>query len=607
MKRIIAFVLMLVLVFSFSVPSFAVTADEQSTSLKSGWGSTSSVPSYPSGYSSSWFYIILYHTYQIRTLLNNIDSDTGNMLIQLQNIASDISSIELDVSSIESDVDTIRQNSVSILTAINNVISYVDELESSLSTTNSTLSSILSDTDMLQKVLADEDDLAFKNSQKRNEEAAIDNFFNPNNDLSVKPSDITYFYDLFGGVLGSYNFKEYIGSENPLSLMGEGSDFMSFFSDETGKAINPDFTGSNSGMDSPPPVEPPVFVSPNILRSESYTSWDKNTIFNTFGYKNNRAFQFFSENLNIIDGDVYNFVTGNERLITPDIDFVGQALTGYIPVTFGDEFFFYDVDFNGYFIVTGYDCDFSSTGDVKVNQLFYKSFYNTDFTFDENGVYSFVFDLWENESIDFVRFQVGSFSMDSVITRNEYPIDRYSSVNLLPSALEFPGLDTVLGGTGFLHNYSLAADGYDGIEYSPLNNYSVTGFMPFDPSKPISLSSDLLQRLRVQFFFINPDTRSYDFTQITTSSFVSIGDLSSYFFTEDDVLGIDTYTYFCCIFSNLSISSSSVITQAFDLPSSVMKFSAPRPSSDSYLDSEIVTSYASDRQKQFEFLVGGGS
>lgn len=595
MKRIIAFVLMLVLVFSFSVPSFAVTADEQSTSLKSGWGSTSSVPSYPSGYSSSWFYIILYHTYQIRTLLNSIDSDTGNIAIDVDKISSDISSIELDVSSIESDVDTIRQNSVSIISAINNIISYVDELETSLSTTNSTLSSILSDTDMLQKVLADEDDLAFKKSQKQNEEAAIDNFFNPNNDLSVKPSDITYFYDLFGGVLGSYNFKEYIGSENPLSLMGEGSDFMSFFSDETGKAINPDFTSSDSGMDSPPPVEPPVFVSPNILRSESYTSWDKNTIFNTFGYKNNRAFQFFTND--------FDSAVGNYRLITPDIDFNGQALTGYIPVTFGDEFFFYDVDLNGYFIVTGYDCEFYSNGEIAVNQLYFSSIPVSEFPVDKNGVFSYVFDSWENYSIDFVRFQVGSFSMDSVITRNEYPFEGGSPEalpNLLPSALEFPGLNSVLGGTGYLIDYAFSGNSYDSLSYSSYSGYSVTGFMPYDFSKAIYLN--FLPNF-IMVCGIKPSESLYLFSIINADSFLSDSDGNFYFVLDDS---FSSYEYFCINFPGVTLSSDSRIWQA-DLPSSVMKFSVLRPSSDSDLDSEIVTSYVSDRQKQFEFLVGGGS
>ena len=255
MKKIIAVVLSLVMIFSFAVPSFAVTADEQSTSLKSGWGSTSSIPSYPSGYSSSWFYLILYHTYQIRTSLNNIDSDTGNMLIQLRNIATDISSIELDVSSIESDVDTIRENSVSIISGINNVISYVDELESSLSTTNNTLSSILTDTDMLQKVLADEDDLALKKSQKQNQEFIEDTFFTPGSDLSLDLDKLGSLVDLSTSFSDSFDFSAY-GSGSPISNLGEGSEFMSWFTTETGLDMDPDFSGGSGGGDFPWPDNP---------------------------------------------------------------------------------------------------------------------------------------------------------------------------------------------------------------------------------------------------------------------------------------------------------------------------------------------------------------
>lgn len=59
MKKLISIVLALVLVFSVAVPSFAVTADDLANKLYTGWGSGTTV-TYPSGYSTSWYYRVIY-------------------------------------------------------------------------------------------------------------------------------------------------------------------------------------------------------------------------------------------------------------------------------------------------------------------------------------------------------------------------------------------------------------------------------------------------------------------------------------------------------------------------------------------------------------------
>ena len=288
MKKIVALVLSFVMIFSFAVPSFAITSDDQSNDLKSGWGSASSIPSYPTGYSQSWFYLMLYHTYQIRQTLNNIDTDTANIYSRLLLINDSVTDllansnfIKAGVSSIEdysklinSTLNSVKVNSDSILSNVENLVNYVDNVENLISTTNTRLSSILADTDMLQKVLADEDDLAFKNSQKDNQQTAQDSFFTPGNGSSIDSDKLGGLKSSTDSFFGSIDLSFY-GSDFPLIHLGEGSEWLLLFTDESSLDMDPSFTPPPPTETPIPPVQPDpepqpeVTPTPTISYSES--------------------------------------------------------------------------------------------------------------------------------------------------------------------------------------------------------------------------------------------------------------------------------------------------------------------------------------------------
>lgn len=143
MKKFVALALALVLVFSMGVPSFAVTADEQSTSLQSGWGSVTSAPSYPTGYYSSWFYRIahnLFNIFDIQTDLKSGWSDTltptgfsGSFYAvvrdNLKTINSNLDYLEVDVESISSKLSDIMVDTGNIETSVS---LYLNPINSSL-------------------------------------------------------------------------------------------------------------------------------------------------------------------------------------------------------------------------------------------------------------------------------------------------------------------------------------------------------------------------------------------------------------------------------------------------------------------------------------------
>ena len=281
MKKIVALVLSFVMIFSFAMPSFALTSDEQANDLMTGWGSTSSSPSSPTGYSHSWFYLMLYHTYQIRQTLNNIDTDTSNIYSRVGLINNSVSDllinsnfIKVGVSSIEdysklinSTLNSVKFNSDSILSNVESLVNYVDNVENLITTTNNHLSSILSDTDMLQKVLADEDDLAFKNSQKQNQEIAQDSFFTPGNGSSIDSDQLVDLKSSTDSFFGSIDLSFY-GSDFPLIHLGEGSEWLLLFTDESSLDMDPSFTPPPP-TETPTPPKPEVTATPTISYSES--------------------------------------------------------------------------------------------------------------------------------------------------------------------------------------------------------------------------------------------------------------------------------------------------------------------------------------------------
>lgn len=311
MKNIIAVILCLVMIFSFAVPSFAVTADEQSTSLQSGWGSVTSAPSYPSGYSSSWFYRIAHNLFNIfdiqtdlksgwsdtltptgfsgsfyaivRNNLKTINSNLDYLEVDVESISSKLSDIMVDTGNIETstslylntinsslislldivpDIDSISSSAVSIknstsssassLSSIDSTFDSVYDflsvsLDSYLSNQSLYLSSISDDISMLQQVHADEDDLALKEDSKPMEEVFTDTFFNSESDLSLNVDDLGLLTSYIREFKSSYNFRENIGNPTPLSVINNYSDFKNWFSSSTGQAMDPTFTPSGDG------------------------------------------------------------------------------------------------------------------------------------------------------------------------------------------------------------------------------------------------------------------------------------------------------------------------------------------------------------------------
>lgn len=99
------------LVFAFSVSSFATVTDVEIPILKSGWGS-SSTNSYPSGYSSSWFYRVLYWLSQLKTEVTTIKSTTDNIYSAIDSVESYLVNYLGSSSLITTYLDRIRENSL---------------------------------------------------------------------------------------------------------------------------------------------------------------------------------------------------------------------------------------------------------------------------------------------------------------------------------------------------------------------------------------------------------------------------------------------------------------------------------------------------------------
>ena len=165
------------LVLVFAVPAFAVTADEQSDTLKSGWGGSYA----PSGYTSSWFWRVVSELsdisddiYQIRVDINTIDSrvlsiqsNVSGLVTTVQNISGKIDTlsgyllnIKTDVTSIDTELSLIGNDVEDILPEVISIDATTSAISSNLTDVKSKVTDIELNTDYLKTIDADTSNLS---------------------------------------------------------------------------------------------------------------------------------------------------------------------------------------------------------------------------------------------------------------------------------------------------------------------------------------------------------------------------------------------------------------------------------------------------------------
>ena len=496
MKKIVALVLSFVMIFSFAVPSFAITSDDQSNDLKSGWGSASSIPSYPTGYSQSWFYLMLYHTYQIRQTLNNIDTDTANIYSRLLLINDSVTDllansnfIKAGVSSIEdysklinSTLNSVKVNSDSILSNVENLVNYVDNVENLISTTNTRLSSILADTDMLQKVLADEDDLAFKNSQKDNQQTAQDSFFTPGNGSSIDSDKLGGLKSSTDSFFGSIDLSFY-GSDFPLIHLGEGSEWLLLFTDESSLDMDPSFTPPPPTETPIPPVQPDPEPQPEVTPTPTISYSESTFTVSASG-----------------QGTVILYVDG-AQVSNPYTFTQTYVVQSFIVTATAQE--------------DGKEISSTASLDVSVPAKVKPKAPTPTLTYDESslsvpaslsstpdGVYIFLYvdgsqvdnpytftQTVEETSYTVTAYSSGSDYLKSdvatlTVTVPAYVPEPEPLVNLLPLATTEPGGSTVYNSTGYKQRQTIISDPFSP---SSSSSYALTGWIPVSAGDTVYL------------------------------------------------------------------------------------------------------------------------
>lgn len=618
MKKIFSIVLALVLIFALAVPSYAVTADEQSTSLKSGWGS-GTTNTYPTGYNTSWFYRVLYWLSAIETSANSLVDSNGDIYGELMHIDSsvgstlgldvgymqeDINVMEIDLSNMRTTLDLIYGYVKESDTELNRIFAlledfepYIDGVEGLITNSNNFLDSIGDDVSMLQQVLADEDDLAFKQSQKENQEAIQDTFFSADSDLSINLTDLEAFGHYIRDYKNSFNFRENVGTDSPLTVLSEGSDFMQIFTSETGLSLDPSFQGSSGGIVTPPDL--PQYTAFNIL-PYALTSTTSETIFSGVGYRNNRKFSGLNLNTDL----------GSTYFLEPDEFSTEFGVTGYFYCEPGDVFYFYNIDAGDIFVPNIY---FGSSDTNILSGSFWEIYKPDSFTYpslepDENGVYSYTIPslpAGTNEPNDIIacRFMFsGSLNSGSFISMNEYPFENAPVpdepepepiVNWLPLATTDPGGTEIYNGKGWQEGMRWSSSSN---APSAITTMFLTGWIPVE----------YLDTVYFYDFSFSGSNSTYFVTFSSDSSYDTVT-LNSYSADENGVFSFDvTQTdaeYFRV--SAYYISDDSVITinqypiQSASVSSYSLRSSAPVD------NSQVVTSYYADREAEFQSFIRG--
>lgn len=290
MKKFIVCFFAVVLLLS-SV-AFAVDSDTQATSLQAGWGTTSTV-SYPSGYGTSWFYLMLYRLnamlpansplksgwsdsasgyasgyagswyWQVQNYLRKISNASGNdyslvlsgissnvgdiktsnanLLTYLTTVSGNVSSIKSNSDNINTDVHTIQTNSNSILSTLSGIGTNTGALYSesvsqgvTLDSMSDDMSTIDSNLGILKDFFAGERERQLHNAGQASITQATDLYNNNAGGSSAaqKIGDLNGFSSSVGS-----NFSTGVSAGQVFDIMSSGSDgqggsVFGFFSQE---------------------------------------------------------------------------------------------------------------------------------------------------------------------------------------------------------------------------------------------------------------------------------------------------------------------------------------------------------------------------------------
>ncbi len=191
MKKILCLILSVLLTFSFSVVSFAVTADEQADKLTTGWGSGTTL-TYPSGYSTSWFYRVLYW-------LDSINDNATSISNSLK-VGGTVYDFLLDIKTNTGGTGvlySLLNNKLSDLIEAVEVSTDLSNIESSLGEKTTDNNSIIWCLNQINARLANTTGEFYKLDQEGSTEATSDYFYSSGSNLFDMTYDIRKFKEYY--------------------------------------------------------------------------------------------------------------------------------------------------------------------------------------------------------------------------------------------------------------------------------------------------------------------------------------------------------------------------------------------------------------------------
>lgn len=245
MKKLFAIVLMLVLIFSLGITSFAYP--QSSTEMEALneieywtwaiWNDsysvfTENIPSIQSHLYNILSNILDVNDFtrsiysEIKSLNNNLFGPNAYLVPLAETLSSNLSSLN----------DEFILFSDSFFNNISWGEPFAEVVQNNLVSLNDSITTIFEDVHQLKEVLADDEDLLYKESQKANQESAFNSFFSSSSVSSLSPSSFT------GLSNGFADFSSYLYGSDISSADLVGSSF------ESGLAIlrGQDPTGSDA-------------------------------------------------------------------------------------------------------------------------------------------------------------------------------------------------------------------------------------------------------------------------------------------------------------------------------------------------------------------------